>query len=386
MNQVPKIISSLALISLTSCSLFGKTSTAPTKENPAQNQVVQTMAKEDFHATIDHSSYTLIDFHAPWCSACRQLMPDLERFSSSDEVKNNKNLKVYSFDLSQAPEIAKELGISSIPSLVLFQNGLEVERLIGYQPDKLATFVHSNVCQTQNLVGSHEDEHIEVNTAQLSEMIGYMLYQKMDSLSLDINYNQLIKGIQKGQKNGAPIISKAQFVRAFASAYEEAFEKTSLNHLHEANTFLLKNGKQSEVETIVPGKVQTRTFQTGIGRMPQIDSEIVVRCSAQFGDLAPFYETESPVSIECRTLIPGLSEALVQMKEGEIREVYIHPDFAFGIHNKSHPNSLLKCRIELISVYNDQSAPDMTHIFKAPSPHSEIDRFTSDISLFLDDK
>ncbi len=70
----------------------------------------------------------LIDFYADWCGPCRAIAPILEEIAHD----LGDRLKVVKLDVDQNPETAMQYGVQSIPTLLLFKNGKEVERLIGY--------------------------------------------------------------------------------------------------------------------------------------------------------------------------------------------------------------------------------------------------------------
>lgn len=69
----------------------------------------------------------LVDFNADWCGPCKMQAPILEKLSESYNIA--------SLNIDDAPEIAEEYGVSSIPCLVVFENGKEVKRKIGLTPE-----------------------------------------------------------------------------------------------------------------------------------------------------------------------------------------------------------------------------------------------------------
>ncbi|MCM8760771.1 MAG: thioredoxin [Candidatus Omnitrophica bacterium] len=69
----------------------------------------------------------LIDFWAPWCMPCKIIAPAVEKI---DEEMGQK-VKVCKCDVDESPEVATDLSILNIPTLVLFKNGEEVLRIIG---------------------------------------------------------------------------------------------------------------------------------------------------------------------------------------------------------------------------------------------------------------
>jgi thioredoxin 1 len=67
-----------------------------------------------------------------WCPPCRALHPILESFA--DEVSDR--VKVVSIDIDDLPEIAKELSVRSVPTLILFKNGVEIKTRVGMATKK----------------------------------------------------------------------------------------------------------------------------------------------------------------------------------------------------------------------------------------------------------
>ena len=72
----------------------------------------------------------LVDFWAPWCGPCRQIGPMIEELSS----ENEGTAKIRKMNIDESPATPQQLGVTSIPTLVLFKNGAEVQRFVGVQP------------------------------------------------------------------------------------------------------------------------------------------------------------------------------------------------------------------------------------------------------------
>lgn len=68
----------------------------------------------------------LIDFYADWCGPCKLLSPIVEQVTSE-----NENIKVVKVNVDEAPLVANEFGIMSIPTLVVVKEGKETNRAVG---------------------------------------------------------------------------------------------------------------------------------------------------------------------------------------------------------------------------------------------------------------
>ncbi len=71
----------------------------------------------------------LVDFWATWCGPCRMVAPVLEEIASE-----NDNVKIAKLDVDANPITAGRFGVRAIPTLILFKDGKEAQRLVGYMP------------------------------------------------------------------------------------------------------------------------------------------------------------------------------------------------------------------------------------------------------------
>lgn len=82
---------------------------------------------EDYNNEVN-SELVLVDFFATWCGPCKMVSPILE------EIEKEINIKIVKVDVDEAPQIAQQFNIVSVPTLLLYKNGKVVKQMIGYKP------------------------------------------------------------------------------------------------------------------------------------------------------------------------------------------------------------------------------------------------------------
>jgi len=96
------------------------------------------VAQEDFDKTVlGADAPVLVDFYADWCAPCRMVAPLLDELAQLHVGK----LLVAKVDTDRSPDVAMKYGIRSIPTLIVFAEGEEVERSVGFEPERVAKLV-----------------------------------------------------------------------------------------------------------------------------------------------------------------------------------------------------------------------------------------------------
>jgi thioredoxin 1 len=79
------------------------------------------------HGVLESPRAVLVDFWAAWCGPCRMLAPTIEAIAE----RYSDSVAVVKLNVDDSPSTAEAYGIRSIPTLILFSEGKEVERVIG---------------------------------------------------------------------------------------------------------------------------------------------------------------------------------------------------------------------------------------------------------------
>lgn len=89
-----------------------------------------TITKDNFDAEVLQSAQpVLLDFWAEWCGPCRMLAPVLDQIAAE-----RTDIKVGKVNVDEQPELARQFGVMSIPTLVVMKNGEAVAQSVGVQP------------------------------------------------------------------------------------------------------------------------------------------------------------------------------------------------------------------------------------------------------------
>jgi len=92
--------------------------------------------EEGFDKALASGQLLMVDFWAPWCGPCQRLGPVIEAIAEDFE---DKNVIIGKVNTDDHPTLSARYGIKSIPTVIFFKNGQEIERKIGGMPADVYT-------------------------------------------------------------------------------------------------------------------------------------------------------------------------------------------------------------------------------------------------------
>lgn len=93
---------------------------------------VMEITVSNFEETLKTSKPVLMDLWAPWCPSCVQLGPELE----AAEKELSDKVVIGKANVDNSKELAVKFGVMSIPTMIIFKDGKEVDRHVGYMEAK----------------------------------------------------------------------------------------------------------------------------------------------------------------------------------------------------------------------------------------------------------
>jgi thioredoxin 1 len=103
---------------------------------------VQQVTDADFEKILTGGKPVFVDFWAPWCGPCRIIGPIVEELAPNYKDRAT----IAKLNVDDNPLVAQRLGVTSIPTLMMFKGGKLVDRVVGAMPKgELQKFIERNL-------------------------------------------------------------------------------------------------------------------------------------------------------------------------------------------------------------------------------------------------
>ena len=113
----------IAVVAILLVRSYNKMKNAPAV---ADSELIEHLTAQNFtHKT--KTGVVLVDFWADWCMPCKMMAPILNEVAEDTEG----SATIYKLNVDEQQQVAAQYGIRSIPTMILFKDGKEVERIIG---------------------------------------------------------------------------------------------------------------------------------------------------------------------------------------------------------------------------------------------------------------
>jgi len=203
----------------------------------------------------------------------------------------------------------------------------------------------------------------------LNQKVGYAIGldigKNMKAQSVDIDVKSFVQGMKDGLSTDSslkPLLNETEIRQVMAQFQDEMIKKqkekmkvSGEKNKKEGEKFLSENKNKPGVVTTASG-IQYKVIKSGNGKTPKADDKVTANYKGRLIDGTEFdnsYKRGEPATFPVSGVIKGWTEILQLMKEGDIWEVYIPANLAYGENAAGPqigPNSVLIFQIELIKV------------------------------------
>jgi FKBP-type peptidyl-prolyl cis-trans isomerase FklB len=210
---------------------------------------------------------------------------------------------------------------------------------------------------------AHAEEKLDLNQSKqrISYSIGSNIGSSFKQQDLELDPKALAAGISDAM-TGKPALTEAeirqtleQFQTELKSKMEVKQKALGEKNIKEGESFLAENSKKDGVKTTSTG-LQYKAMKTGTGKSPKATDTVKVHYHGTLIDGTVFdssVDRGEPVTFALNEVIPGWTEALQLMKEGDKWKLFIPSKLAYGSRSASEkigPNSALVFEVELLSI------------------------------------
>jgi len=203
---------------------------------------------------------------------------------------------------------------------------------------------------------------MESDSQKVSYIIGRQIGGDFKKQNIDIQFDDFFQGVRSSFLQEPSELEEAEINRVMGefqtkmkAAHEQLSAEMAMKNKELGEAFLAEN-KTIEGVTVTASGLQYRVLESGNGATPTAESTVETHYEGTLIDGTVFdssYQRGESISFPVNGVIPGWTEALQLMKEGDVWELAIPSELAYGAQGAGgqiEPHSTLKFKIELIKV------------------------------------
>jgi FKBP-type peptidyl-prolyl cis-trans isomerase FklB len=196
----------------------------------------------------------------------------------------------------------------------------------------------------------------------VSYSIGLDFGKNMKRQSVELNLDQLLRGIKDGVNGATPAMSDTEIQACMTTFQKEMMTKMAdkakvegEKNMKEGEAFLAANKKKPGVVTL-PSGLQYKILKEGTGKSPKATDTVTTHYRGTTIDGKEFdssYKRGEPATFPLNRVIPGWTEALQHMKIGSKWEIYVPSHLGYGESGAGQdigPNATLIFEVELLGI------------------------------------
>jgi FKBP-type peptidyl-prolyl cis-trans isomerase FklB len=237
-------------------------------------------------------------------------------------------------------------------------------------------------CVAATALRGEDAKAFKDDSEKASYAIGMNIGAAWKQQDIDVNYEQLVRGIKDAKAGGPTILTETE-AREVLNKYRQELmakqaEKRRLageKNKKDAEKFFAENKTKPGVVTLTNG-LQYKVIAEGAGEPPGADASVTVNYRGTLLDGAEFDSSAKagkPATFRVTGVIPGWTQALTRMKPGAKWQLFIPSDLAYGESGRPPtigPGAALIFDVELVSIQPNVpsvTAPLTSDIIKVPS-------------------
>ncbi len=202
---------------------------------------------------------------------------------------------------------------------------------------------------------AEDKTELKTQKDKLGYAIGLDLGKNLKKNAIDVDLSVVMQGVKDGLTGGKELLTEEQIKETYTAFQQERAEKAK----KEGEAFLAANKKKDGVITLASG-LQYKIIKTGSGKTPKAIDSVTVNYRGTLIDGTEFdssIKRGQPATFQVNGVIPGWTEALQLMREGDKWQLFIPSNLAYGERGAGGvigPNAVLIFEVELISINKPQ--------------------------------